>query len=126
MSPPPKPKPALPDWGPTRDPKRNEQISREVEAELRQEDAAKKAHLARLKAMEPTLLDRRTRCAGVIDIFDTDWRARKNNWENTIIDLTQVHTKAFKSFTGAFASGAETNTKMWFLSALALGAITQG
>jgi hypothetical protein len=129
MAPNPKPgqkTPPLPDWAPTRDPKRNAEIYREVDAEFRQEEEARKAHLAKLKAMEGTLLDRRQRCAGALDILDADWRAQKNNWQNTIIDLSGVYLDAWTNFSKAFTQGNKDSAKMWTITALALTTITKG
>jgi hypothetical protein len=118
--------PHLPDWGPTRDPKRNAEIEREVNEELRKEEEARKAHLAKLKAMEPTLLDRRQRCSGALGVLQTEVRMRKNNWWNVVVDLTEVYEAAWTNFTKAFTLADKQNEKMWIVAFVALSAISAG
>lgn len=126
MAPPYRPKPKLPDWAPTRDPKRNAEIDAEVRAEFKREQDEKNAHLARLKAMEPTLIDRRTRCGLIYASFQTEWQIRKNNWSMTIIDLAQVYRHAFENFVAEFDKGTAENAQSWVIAAFAMASILQG
>src|SRR4051794_38688665 len=116
----------LPDWAPTRDPKRNAQIEREVQADMRREAEAKAAHRRKLDEMRPILADRRTRCAAILGALVTDSITRKNNWQNTIIDFTGAYLRAFNKFAAVFGEAEKQNAQSWAIAFTALSACTMG
>jgi hypothetical protein len=121
------------DWQVTRDPKRNAQIEREVQEDLRKEaewkrkeEAAKRAHRAKLDAMKPVLMERRTKCAGHLSIFETDVHIRMTKWENVAIQWSGIYESAYKDFSKAFSDAEKQSAQMWTLAFIALSMCSMG
>jgi hypothetical protein len=89
-------------------------------------DDARKARLAKLKAMEPTLLDRRQRCAGELAVISTWLRRKKNEWENTCIDFTSLYESAWNEFTSKFDQREKDSAAFWTLAFIALSTVSSG
>ena len=114
------------DWYPTRDPKDMQRIDREWDEFNRKEEAARIAHIAKLKAMEGTLLDRRQKCSGALGVMALEVRRRKNLWWNVAVDLAAVYEAAWTKFNGVFADAEKESAQNWTLAFVALSTVSMG
>jgi hypothetical protein len=139
-------KPALPDWDPAgpkgkvrprtfdqkvaddlRDIERAKQRDKEtLERWHKEAEQAAKEKKERERIHGAEWGDRRTRSAGKLGILSDQIKIRKNNWSNTVIDLTNAYESAFNSLTTILDRKNAQDQFLFNLAFTALGAVAVG
>lgn len=143
--------PPLPDWQPRRPPptpaerkvieeakKQNELDRIRAQERIRQEEKdtlkrwhkereeREKAEEAKLKLHGVEWADRRTRCVQSFLMLSGEITARKNDWENHVIDVSIEYENAYKAFGELLSEETNHNQLMWTLAFTALGSVASG
>lgn len=94
--------------------------------ERRKNDETEKATLAKYKAMEPTLLDRRQKCSASLGILSNEIHIRRNRWSNAAIEISTAYEGAWNSFANVLGTASANNSLSWNIAFAALGSVLAG